>query len=104
MTTMAVTKVIRYTTKVECADANDSLIRCVFAELAEEQPEGLRYAAFRLEDGVSFLHVATIEGEVNPLHASTAFAEFQSDLHNRIDEGPMAADASIVGSYRTFTD
>jgi hypothetical protein len=104
MTTMAVTKVIRYRTKVECSDENDRLIRCVFAELADEQPEGFRYASFRLEDGVSFLHVATIEGEVNPLQASTAFAEFQSDIHNRIDEGPIPADASVIGSYRAFTD
>ena len=101
---MAVTKVIRYRTKAECADENQRLIGCVFAELAEEKPEGLRYAAFRLEDGVSFLHVATIEGGVNPLQASTAFAEFQSDIHNRIDEGPVAGDASIVGSYRAFAD
>jgi len=29
---MAVTKVIRYTTKPECADENERLIRAVFAE------------------------------------------------------------------------
>ena len=55
---MTVTKVIRNKTHPDSADENERLIRAVFAELAEQQPPGLRYAAFRLDDGVSFLHVA----------------------------------------------
>jgi hypothetical protein len=50
---MTVAKVIRYRTKPERAEENEHLIRDVFAELAEENPEGLRYAAFRLADGVT---------------------------------------------------
>ena len=53
---MPVTKVVRYRTKSDRAEENERLIREVFAELAEEQPAGLRYAAFRLDDGVSFVH------------------------------------------------
>jgi hypothetical protein len=72
---MPVTKVVRYRTKPECADENERLIRDVFAELADvTNPMGLHYASFRLDDGVSFLHVAVIEGEVNPLQTSKAFA------------------------------
>ena len=66
---MTVTKVIRYRTKPESADENERLIREVFAELAE-QARGLRYATFRLDDGVSFVHVAVLDGEENPLSAS----------------------------------
>jgi|SRR5580700_9571047 hypothetical protein len=101
---MTQTKVIRYRTKPECADENERLIQKVFAELAAEQPEGLRYASFRLDDGVSFLHIATIDGEVNPLQASRAFAEFQSNIAERVEEGPIPADATIVGSYRVVSD
>jgi hypothetical protein len=101
---MTVTKVIRYRTKPECADENERLIRNVFAELADVQPEGLHYASFRLDDGVSFLHVAVIDGEVNPLQTSNAFAEFQSNIKHRVEEGPMPADATIVGSYRLVSD
>jgi hypothetical protein len=36
---------------------------------------GLRYAVFRLEDGVSFVHVAVLDGHESPLSASVAFAE-----------------------------
>ncbi len=66
---MTVTRVVRYTTRPESAAENERLIREVFAELAAEQPEGIRYASYRLDDGVSFLHVAELDGEDNPLCA-----------------------------------
>jgi hypothetical protein len=97
---MTVAKVIRYKTKPESADENERLIRDVFAELAKENPEGLRYAAFRLDDGVSFLHVALLDGDDNPLSASAAFGQFQSGIKDRCAEGPVPADATVVGSYR----
>jgi hypothetical protein len=97
---MAVTKVVRYRAKPERADENERLIQAVFAELAESSPEGLHYAAFRLDDGVSFVHLAVIEGDVNPLNASVAFAAFQAGIGERVDEGPIPADATAVGSYR----
>jgi hypothetical protein len=95
-----VTKVIRYTTKPECADANAGLIEAVFAELAESKPEGLHYTAFRLDDGVTFLHVAVVDGEDNPLTHSAAFGQFQSGIADRVAEGPAQSDATVVGSYR----
>ena len=101
---MTVAKVIRYTTKPERAEENERLIRDVFAELAKQNPEGLRYAAFRLADGVSFLHVAMLDGDENPLTVSAAFGEFQSGIKDRCAEGPTPADATIVGSYRLLTE
>ena len=95
-----VTKVIRYTTKPECADENARLIEAVFAELAESRPEGLHYATFRLDDGVSFLHVAVVDGEDNPLTTSPAFAAFQAEIGERLASGPEQSDATVVGSYR----
>lgn len=97
---MRVTKIIQYKTKPEHAAQNERLIRDVFAELAAEQPEGLQYASFRLDDGVSFVHVATLDGETNPLSASPAFAKFQSGIKDRCAEGPSASDAAMIGSYR----
>lgn len=99
-----VTKVIRYTTRPECADANARLIEAVFAELAQSRPERLRYTALRLDDGVSFVHVALTEGEDNPLSHSAAFAEFQSGIGGRLAEGPTQSDATVVGSYRMLPD
>jgi hypothetical protein len=98
---MTVTKVVRYrTSSPQTADENERLVRAVFAELAADNPDGLRYAAFRLDDGVSFLHVAVLDGEVNPLAASAAFGAFSSGVAQRCVEGPIPADARIIGSYR----
>jgi|ERR1022692_1343778 hypothetical protein len=97
---MTVAKVIRYQTKPECAQENERLIRQVFAELAEQHPDGLRYAAFRLDDGVSFVHVALLDGDENPLTTSAAFGEFSAGVRDRCAEGPFPADATVVGSYR----
>jgi hypothetical protein len=96
---MSVAKVIRYTAKPQRAEENAQLVRGVFAELAQEGGEGLRYVVFRLDDGVSFVHIAVFDGDVNPLSTSTAFAEFQSGIAERCAEGPVAADASLIGSY-----
>jgi hypothetical protein len=96
---MTTTKVIRYRTKPEHADENKVLIQDVFAELSEDDPGGLHYAAFCLDDGVTFLHVAVLDGEVNPLTSSPAFAKFQSGIGERCAEGPVPADASMIGSY-----
>jgi hypothetical protein len=101
---MSVTKVIRYTTKPECAEENERLVAAVFAELAMKKPDGLHYATFRLDDGVSFLHVAVVDGDENPLTTSAAFAEFQADIKDRLAEGPIQADATAVGSYRLLPE
>jgi hypothetical protein len=100
---MAHATVVHYTTTPEGAEENARLIRDVFAELADQRPEGLRYAAFRLDDGVSFLHVAVFDGADNPLPALAAFREFQSGIKDRCVQGPTPADGAVVGSYRFLT-
>jgi len=97
---MAHTVIVRYTTRSDRADENERLIRAVFAELAESRPPGLDYAAFRLEDGVSFVHVATIEGDRNPLTSLPAFRSFVSGIGDRCVEPPLPTGGSQVGGYR----
>jgi len=101
---MSMIKVVRYRTNPQDAEENARLIRDVFAELAAGQPAGLRYASFRLDDGVSFVHVAVVDGDHNPLSDSAAFAKFQSGISDRCADGPAASDATVVGSYRLLPD
>jgi hypothetical protein len=96
---MTASVVVRYTTRPEHADENERLIRAVFAELAETGPEGFRYVATRLSDGVSFLHVATLDGEVNPLTRSPAFAAFQAGIADRCIDAPDASQGTTIGLY-----
>jgi hypothetical protein len=97
---MTATKVIRYRTKPECADDNQRLIGDLFAELRERNPDGLQYMSLRLDDGVTFVHIAVVDGEENPLSTSPAFGAFQEGIKDRCAEGPSASDAAVVGSYR----
>jgi hypothetical protein len=94
--------IVRYRTKPERADENQQLVEAVFAALAEQQPSGLRYATFRLDDGVSFVHVASTETAdgSNPLETVEAFRAFAKDVADRCDEPPVVQVATLVGSYR----
>ena len=96
--------VVRYRTKPDRADENQALVEKVFAELDGNRPAGLRYATFRLADGVSFVHVASIETEDghNPLPAVQAFKQFQEHIGDRCDEAPAAEELSEIGSFRFF--
>jgi hypothetical protein len=92
--------VVRYRTTPEAADENQRLVEQVYAELAATEPEGLRYVTLRLADGVSFVHVAFRDGDTDVLSGLPAFQEFQRELGTRLEEGPNASPATVVGSYR----
>ena len=91
--------VVRYTTRPDRADENEQLIREVFAELAAADPGGVEYTALRLDDGISFVHVAVLEGDGNPLLALEAFQRFSSTVGERCADGPHPARGAVIGSY-----
>lgn len=94
------TIMVRYKTSAAHADVNAALVRAVFNELKSQAPEGLHYATYRLEDAVTFVHVASLDTpEQNPLTALPAFKEFQRELKARCVEPPVFTELSIVGSY-----
>jgi hypothetical protein len=96
---------VRYKVKPERAEENEELVRAVYAELQETQPAGLRYATFKLDDGVSFVHLAEHEeNQPNQLTPLGAFERFQDGIAGRCDEPPLATTLTPVGSYRLFTD
>jgi hypothetical protein len=94
--------VVRYQAKAERADENQGLIEAVFADLEANQPDGFTYKVFRLEDGVSFVHVAIEHDVENPssLQEVPAFQAFVADIADRCDVAPVAMGATIVGGYR----
>jgi hypothetical protein len=96
--------VVQYQVKPEMGDENQSLIESVFEELDERDPGGVRYASLRLADGVSFVHLASVETDdgSNPLSKTAAFGEFQRELKDRCSVQPAPQEAEVVGSYRFF--
>jgi hypothetical protein len=100
---------VRYKVKADRADENQRYIEKVFEELKSSSPAGLRYASFKLDDGVSFVHIASIEtgnGETgngeNPLGQSATFQAFTENIAERCDEPPVAANLNEIGTYRLF--
>jgi hypothetical protein len=97
------TTVVRYQVKPERADENQRLIEAVFTELEERAPEGFTYKVFRLEDGVSFIHVVIEHDDVedpDSLQDMPAFQAFVAHIADRCDLPPAATNATVVGGYR----
>ena len=92
---------VRYQTLPERASENEALIRGVFDELRRLVPPGFRYGAFKLADGVSFVHVAMTDAaaEPNPLVGLESFRRFQADLSARCVELPVVTQLTQVDSY-----
>jgi quinol monooxygenase YgiN len=94
------TVLVRYKTSETDADANETLVRAVFAELRARAPGGIRYATLRLPDGVTFVHIATVESkDTNPLVELPAFKAFQKQLKERCVEPPVVSEVSVIGTY-----
>jgi hypothetical protein len=96
--------IVRYETRPESADENQRLIEKVMAELAHNDPGGLRYAAFRLDDAVTFVHIVVTEDDRDPLSQFAAFNEFQQGIGERQIPGTRVRNAAtLVGSYRFWS-
>jgi hypothetical protein len=93
---------VRYKVKPDRVAENEALVRAVYDELERAQPADLRYATFRLDDGVSFVHVSTSETADgrSPLADVTAFKQFQENVRDRCDEAPVVTELHQIGSYR----
>jgi hypothetical protein len=92
---------VRYRVKPDRAAENEALVRAVYEELRQTQPAGIRYATFKLDDGVSFVHIASVEtGDGrSPLADLTAFREFQKGIADRCDDPPVVAELHEIGSF-----
>lgn len=97
---------VRYKVKPDRVEENENLVRGVYDELHRTEPAGLRYATFKLEDGVSFVHLAVTESEngENPLSKVKAFQEFQREINQRTDEPPVVTRLDEIGSFRAGSD
>jgi quinol monooxygenase YgiN len=94
------TVLVRYKTSVEHAAADEALIRAVFDELRSRAPGSLRYATYRLADGVTFIHLATHTApDANALVGLPSFKAFQAHLATRCVEPPVVTELSPIESY-----
>ena len=95
---------VRYKVKPDQAAKNEELVRAVYDELHRTEPAGLRYATFQLEDGVTFIHLASVEADAgqHPLTGLESFKRFQDGVADRCDEPPVLTATREIGSFRVF--
>jgi hypothetical protein len=95
---------VRYKVKPECAAENEGYIARVFEQLEREKPTGVRYAAFKLDDGNSFVHVVSYEAADGRslLTELSAFKAFAAGVKERCDEPPIVVELNEIGSYGFF--
>ena len=92
---------VRYKVKPERVIENEELIRAVYEELRSSVPVGFRYATFRADDGVSFVHIAYNESDgSNPLREVAAFQRFQQGVGERCVAPPTSTGLHEIGSFR----
>jgi hypothetical protein len=93
-----------YKVKREHAAENERLVRAVYDELQRTEPKGFHYATFQLDDGVTFVHLASTESHdgQTPLAKLDAFRQFQENISDRCDEAPVATLLREIGSYHLF--
>jgi hypothetical protein len=91
---------VQYTVRADQAEENARLIREVFASLARNAPAGLTYSSFRLDDGVSFVHIAAVaDAASNPLQQLAEFKAFTARVKERCDIPPRTSVLQEIGSY-----
>ena len=91
---------IRYKVRPDRAAENEALVQAVYEQLNRELPGRLRYATFKLPDGVSFMHLVFETDQPGQiLNEVSAFKAFLADIEARCDEKPVVTELSLVGSY-----
>ena len=95
---------VSYTLKPDRVAENERLATAVYDALRASSPAGLRYATFRLGDGVSFVHIVSHEERegTNALTALPAFQAFAAGVKDRCVAPPVRVDLTEIGSYGFF--
>lgn len=95
---------VSYTLKPDRVAENERLAKAVYDALRSSSPAGLRYATFRLGDGVSFVHIVSHEERegTNALTALPAFQAFAAGVKDRCVAPPVRVDLTEIGSYGFF--
>lgn len=99
-------RMVRYKLKPDRVAENEALVRAVYEELHRLSPPGVRYATFRLDDGLSFVHIVGHESAEasSALTSLPAFKAFTAGIRERCDEAPVTTEMKEIGSHGFFAD
>jgi hypothetical protein len=91
-----------YRVKADRVAENETLVRAVYARLHELGDPDVHYATFRLDDGCTFVHIASFPSKEKQavLTDLQELKAFQKELKDRCDQQPDNQPLTEVGSYR----
>jgi len=96
---------IRYQVRPQQQDENERLVREVFDALHGQPIEGLRYLAWRLDDGSHFHLVGTEPATPRDALLELApFRRFQAGVRERCMVQPEAGRITLIGNFRMLAD
>ena len=96
---------VQYTVKEDYVETNKANIQQVMADLRKINNPNIKYSAFLLDDGKSFVHfvVRADEEAQKTLSELPSFQEFQRQLRESSPEAPPEAEnLTMVGSSWDF--
>lgn len=96
--------IVRYKVKPDRAEENERYIAAVFEQLKRDRLPQVHYASFKLDDGVSFVHIASFETEDSnrALRELPTFKTYLDGISDRCDEQPVISTMREVGAYQFF--
>jgi len=97
---------VQYTVQAKYADTNKRNIRKVMADLKEIANPGIKYSAFLLDDGKTFVHLGIYSDQaaLDLVNNLPSFQFFRDQLKtSEPEEPPKGDDLNLVGSsYEIF--
>jgi hypothetical protein len=99
---MARQVMVRYKVAPAMVARNEELVRAVYAELHDADPPGFMYTTLKLDDGVTFVHIARSENGPGPLSELAAFQRFLDGIAERCTEQPVTSEFVEIGAFRMF--
>jgi hypothetical protein len=91
---------VQYTVRPDFVATNEANIRAVMDELRALGEIGVYYSAFRLGDGLSFLHLVVMD-DVNKagiVPGLAAFKDFRTALREGLQSPPSDETWTVVGT------
>lgn len=92
---------IQYRVEPTRLDEHRALLSQVFAELAELEPDGLRYTTYVTDDVESFVDIVEGPALPAPLDDLPAFQQYRAGLDDRTTTATRPRELTEVFSYRT---
>lgn len=91
---------VQYTVRPDFVATNEANIRAVMDELASLGDVGVRYTAFRIGDGTTFVHLVVMDGEdkADLVPGLAAFQRFRTALGTGATTPPASESWAVVAT------